>query len=382
MKKITYSLAISLLLSSFVASADESLTIKENNKEIHSINDTLYYTGAADAQQYKSLVYNSGSTSHYLCNATDTGFSYDLAKIVMIPRVTYSNMSFSSGVGWGTLYLFETNIPAYKISPWYSTSSFNGGENMPSTGIKQASIFYQQTTVWQGEMPDAQRKMTNNTPTTGGVRVDHGFYIYKGADRVPTGKEQLFPVPVKNILMDYNCLDKNGKIREINHITMTELNTYRVVTSCVPDKKTDIVKMEPISLADLEAAKTSGSTVGTVSQGFSLKCDPNVQVWLSLVDLTDQTNVSYISKLTADSTAKGVGYSVSFTSKKLRFGPDISAAFPEGDTTVDRALIKTTSAYGSSIPLIYSLNFSYAPTGEEISKGTANSLIGITYSYQ
>ncbi|WP_392551473.1 hypothetical protein RHO14_08260 [Orbus wheelerorum] len=382
MKKITYSLAISLLLSSFVASADGPLIIKEDNKIIRSINDTLYYTGAADAQLYQSLVYNSGSNAHYLCNATATDFSYDLGRIEMIPRVTYSNMSFSSGVGWGMLYLFETNIPAYKIAPWYSTSNFNGGENMPSTGIKQASIYYQTTTVWQGNMPDAQRKMTNNTSTTGGVRVDHGFYIYKGTDRVPAGDEKLYPVPNETLLMDYNCRDTKDHIREINHIIMTPLNTNRVVTSCVPDKKTDIVKMEPISLADLEAAKTSGSTVGTVSQGFSLKCDPNVQVWLSLVDLTDQTNVSYISKLTADSTAKGVGYSVSFSSKKLRFGPDISAAFPSGDTTVDRALIKTTSAYGSSIPLIYSLNFSYAPTGEEISKGTANSLIGITYSYQ
>ncbi|WP_392563997.1 hypothetical protein RHO13_12555 [Orbus wheelerorum] len=380
MKKITYSLAISLLLSSFVARSDEQGIIT-STQLINANNSTLYFSGGADAQYYRSTIYNSGTNPIQLCNSPK--IDYNLAEIKMVPKIAYSNSTFDKGDGFKTLYLFESSIPAYKIVPWYSTHNFNG-QDMPSTGQEIRSIHKYPASAWKGLKTNEERKRQNNMDSTGGVRVDNGFYIYKGAERAPDGRSFINPMPSPPNLMDYECYDDKGAIREVIHVTMNEMEIINQVRACVPDTEDDVVKMEPISLADLEAAKSSGSTAGSVSKGFSLKCDPNVRVWFSIVDLTKRGigNTSYIAKLTDDSTAKGVGYSVSYGSKKLRFGPDVSAAFPEGDTTVDRALIKTTSAHGSNIPVLYSLNFSYAPTGEEISKGTANSVIGITYSYQ
>ncbi|WP_392562434.1 hypothetical protein RHO12_02845 [Orbus sturtevantii] len=375
MKKINYYLTTLLLLSPLVTNANST-------QELSTTNNELNYTGGADAQQYRSIVLSSSQFSLYLCNSDKV--EYNLAKIDMIPQIPYSNMTFQSGPSSYNNYLFESTITSYKIVPWYSSTKFNGANMGPTNDLVPRSIYKQETTAWDGRgspIMNDDRKMRNNIAATGGVRVNHGFYIYKGTERVPEGKYTLAPIN-GNKLMDYNCIDDKGNIQETISIIMKPITSIQTVTSCVPDKKIDKINMDPVALATLEAANSSGGTVGTKSYSFGLKCDPNVAVNFSLVDLLDTSNVSYISKLSNDSTAKGVGYTVSYGSRALRFGPDISSAFPSGDTTVDRILIKRTEVSGANIPVSYSLNFSYAPTGETLSQGTANSTIGITYSYQ
>jgi len=382
MKKTKYCLTVLLLFPMFITNAE---AIPYRDQILHDFkgDGRLEYKGSADAIQYKSIVLGTSSNPIRICN--DPSVTYNLKWIRMQPLIPPSNETFSSGPSFSTLNLFDSRVPAYKIVPWYTTNELNGAD-MNQTGMSQRSIPTTYAHAWGNGtflMYNDQRTMKHNTATTGGVRVDHGYYIYKGAERVPAGEYQIAPEGGL-YLMRYDCFDDNSVIREQVFVKMAKLTAIHYVSTCVPDKQSDVIKMGAISISVLEAAKTNGVTAGSVTHSFSLKCDPNVSVNLSVVDLLRKGNeLTKISSLTSDSTAKGVGYTVSYNSKVLKFGPDISSAFlPGEESTVDRVFIKKTDNFGANIPVSYSLKFSYAPTGETISKGTANSLIGITYSYQ
>jgi len=369
-----------LLFPMFITNAE---AIPYHDQIIHDFkgDGILRYSGSADAIQYKSIVLGTGSNAMRICN--DPSVTYNLKWIRMQPLIPPSNETFSSGPAHSTVNLFDSRVPAYKIVPWYTTNELNGAD-MNQTGMSQRSIPTTYAHAWGNGtflMYNDQRTAKHNTDSNG-VRVDHGYYIYKGAERVPAGEYQIAPKGGL-YLMRYDCFDDNNVIREQAFVKMDELKAIHSVSTCVRDKQFDVINMGVISISDLEAAKTNGVIAGSVNHSFSLKCDPNVSVNLSVVDLLQKGNTTSISSLTSDSTAKGVGYTVSYKSRALKFGPDISSAFKPGEeSTVDRVFIKRTDNSGANIPVSYSLTFSYAPTGETISKGTANSLIGITYSYQ
>ncbi|MEY1239949.1 fimbrial protein, partial [Providencia manganoxydans] len=144
--------------------------------------------------------------------------------------------------------------------------------------------------------------------------------------------------------------------------------------------KTVSVEMEQLPASAIENAASS-ENIGLKQQSFSLQCDPNVNVYASIVDLSDIGNKTSVSKLTADSSASGIGFAVIGPSgQRLQFGPDGSAAnVPDQN----KYFIERSGTMQKNNPINFNLGFSYVRKPEEEFKtGTAKGVIGLTYSYQ
>lgn len=377
MKKIKYYVAALVVIFCFI-SGHSMAEIIYRNPLMLSVNGKFEYTGAADAQKYQSIIMNSGQHSIYLCNSDKT--TYNLKYIKMVPRGIYTGKSFKSNSATFPVYLFETNIPAYKVTPWYTSNLFNG-EHMSATMVP-TSIYHSETIVWDSKgrpIADANRRAQNFMDASGGVRANNGFYMYRGAEHIDGGEYTLNALPT-NTLMEYYCYDDTDAVREVQPVQMVPITVIHKIVSCDPVETGKTIVMPSVSIAAIEAAKNTDNLISTATRTFSLKCDPGVKVFFSVVDLVDQSNTSTTSKLTAASTATGVGYGVSFGTRLMRFGPDVSASVD--DNSIDRALIKETSGTNGNIPVSYSLIFGYKANGDAVSEGVANGIIGITYSYQ
>ncbi|MEX5986826.1 hypothetical protein ACON3F_17375 [Providencia hangzhouensis] len=138
--------------------------------------------------------------------------------------------------------------------------------------------------------------------------------------------------------------------------------------------------MEKIPASIIEKADAS-ENISLKRQSFSLQCDPNINVYVSIVDLSDTTNKTTVSTLTADSSASGVGYAViGLSGQRLQFGPDGSAPNIPGQ---QKYYIQRSGTAEKNNPISFSLGFGYVRKPEEEFKtGTANAMIGLTYSYQ
>lgn len=376
MKKIKYYVA-ALVIFCFMSGHSLAEIIYRTPLTVTS-SGLFEYSGAADAQVFQSIIINSGQRSVNICNSDKT--TYNLKYIKMIPRGLFTGKSFRTNSATPSVYLFSTSIPAYKVTPWYTSNAFNG-EHMSATMVP-TSIYHSETIVWDSKgrlMMDSQRKATNQADSTGGVRAYNGYYIYRGEEHIEGGEFTLNALPT-NTLLEYYCYDDTDAVREVQPVQMLPILIKHTIASCDPVETGITIPMPSVSIAAIEAAKNTDNLLSTATRTFSLKCDPAVKVYFSVVDLVDQTNTSTTSKLTAASTATGVGYGVMFGTRLMRFGPDVSAKV--NDNSIDRALIKETSGTNGNIPVSYSLIFGYKANGDAVSDGVANGIIGITYSYQ
>lgn len=117
-----------------------------------------------------------------------------------------------------------------------------------------------------------------------------------------------------------------------------------------------------------------GATTGSTPFSLSLNCDPGVRVAVTVTDATIPSNRSNTLSLTADSTAKGIGYQLSYADTPILYGPDSSIA---GNTNQISVSSSPTSGGVYSVPL----KASYIRTGN-INPGTANAKATFTMSYQ
>ncbi|MDL4454799.1 hypothetical protein QRZ34_27615 [Klebsiella michiganensis] len=109
---------------------------------------------------------------------------------------------------------------------------------------------------------------------------------------------------------------------------------------------------------------------------LSLRCDTGITVAATVSDQTNQGNTSNIISLSAGSTAKGVGIQAFYNGSNtpVNLGPDNSS---KGNTNQFSITRTTTQGQIVTVPLA----FKYVRTGA-MEAGSANGLVGVTFSYQ
>lgn len=129
------------------------------------------------------------------------------------------------------------------------------------------------------------------------------------------------------------------------------------------------------------AVKNDFSGVGstpaqTANFQFSLNCPDGISLFATMSDATSPTSTDNTLKLTADSTAKGVGIQISREgdSTPVSFGPDSPVA-----GNINQWYIGESSGQNS---FVLPFEARYVQTAESITSGTVNSIATITFSYQ
>lgn len=358
MKIITRKLAI-LFITFF--QINPALSALEFTINANSSGSSKNISGPADKTNYGTVIFASGSQSYPICN--NNSVNYTLRNIVYEPIATWTGRTYQASSAHRVIPLFESGVPGFSLTPMGG----NSGDGFPANYSPFPTT---QNTVWTGTMLNANR-------IANGHRVTTGVYVYKDEQRM-TGNIVL----PEQILYRYLCKDDNGTTQEIYNFLFRSVTINGAVTGCTPAENTMILEMNKIAQSAIENADAS-TLIGTKQRTFSLLCDPNINVSVSFVDLTDQTNYTTTAKLTSDSTATGVGFSVSGGSGQLlRFGADGSAA---GTPNQQKYFIQTAGAsYGDrNNPVSMQLGFSYVrKPEEELKAGSAKAIIGITYSYQ
>ncbi|HEJ9059009.1 TPA: type 1 fimbrial protein [Serratia fonticola] len=338
-----------------------------DTQHLHSFGTTVTISGAADSpsNKFATIFANSGSRTQVICN--NRGLTYDLAKIEYTPISIWTGNSYQSSSSFPRVFLFESGVQGLNLAPSIRGDIFNASPSLTGGGVFNPAP-PQSTVAWTG-------KIINEDRISSGVRTFSLMYLYKGAERLENST-----VIAQQPLYRYTCYDDKNVAQETATVILTTTPILINVTGCTPDSKAATVNMAGIPVGNIENA-TSSTLINTQQQTFSLKCDPNIYLSYSVVDLNDPTNKSNISTLTADSTAGGVGYAItSVAGTRLQFGPDGSAVGIPGQIKYYLGISGTATANN---PMSLQLGFSYVRKPDEaIKTGSAKSLIGITYSYQ
>ena len=194
--------------------------------------------------------------------------------------------------------------------------------------------------------------------------------LVKTSTRLVTGETLL---PGTN-LAQIQCMDRTGAVRDDANIRMEPKKILVEATGCeVISSKAPVVNMGKFKTTDFPSV---GSTAGDENIQISLKCNNNIILAATISDLSDVSNFTDTLSLTQDSGAKGLGVYVYNGSQSTpqQLGPDSSAK-----GTFNQFYIKTTSVNGENVEL--PLRFKYVRTGD-MTPGSANALVGVTFSYQ
>lgn len=141
-------------------------------------------------------------------------------------------------------------------------------------------------------------------------------------------------------------------------------------TGCTVLTKTANVDLGTVDARTLPAV---GSTSPSGAFNVALTCDQQVSVNATISDQTHPANMSIAASLTNDSTAEGVGVQFLYNGTPLTLGQDSPAS-----GALNQFFIQTTDqAQTLNLPF----QARYIRMGELV-PGTANSLAGITFSYQ
>ncbi|QZY66514.1 fimbrial protein (plasmid) [Providencia rettgeri] len=314
-------------------------------------------SGPADKTQFMKLLANTGSSFASLCSKNNE--KYTLARIEYQPLAKWTGISYQINSAFALEYLFETGVSGFSVTPLGGlTTEANSYKPLPS----------ERAIIWKG-------RLDNDNRVKNPVWVNMGFYLYKGADRFTTS--QLLP---GQKVYRYECYDDVGNLQEIVNVEYSSFPIHLTVASCVPTNNVVSVELEKLPASAIEKADSS-ENIGLKQQSFSLQCDPNINVYTSIVDLSDISNQSTVSNLTADSSASGIGFAVIGPSgQRLKFGSDGSAQNIPGQI---KYLLGRSGTSEKNNPINFNLGFSYVRKPEvEFKTGTAKAIIGITYSYQ
>jgi len=330
----------------------------ETTRYINSGGQSTTVSGPADRLSFGSIVHNTASTVHMICN--DRTVNYTLRSIVYEPLAVWTGRIFQATSAHAPIPLFESGIPGFSLTPVGGNTDlgYPGNFSPLATEIR---------TVWTGTQGTATRM----------VRFTTGAYVYKDETRF-TGNA----VIPQQTMYRYLCKDGEGTTQEAYTFVLRPITVNGTVTGCTPTNTAVVLEMDKIAMNTIENADAS-TLIGTRQSTFALQCDPNINVSVSVVDLSDPKNRSGTATLTADSTATGVGFAVTGPSgTRLIFGADGSAA---GTPNQDKYFIATASSASASRnnPVSTRLNFSYVrKPEEELKAGSAKAVIGLTYSYQ
>ena len=340
---------------------NQAFAYPEFDRIINSSGSPIDVSGPADKDDYGKVVHNSGSSTHTICNSSN--LNYTLSNVVYEPLATWTGRTHQASLAHPVIVLFESGISGFSLSPL-------GGNTDDGPSANWQPLSAQTKTVWNGYKDNANR-------VANGHRVTTGVYVYKDENRF-TGNA----VIPRQIMYRYLCKDASGTTQEAYNFYFNPINIEGVVTGCTPANSAVILDMDKVAQSTIENADSS-TLIATKKSTFALQCDPNINVFVSFVDLSDQKNSSETATLTQDSTAKGVGFAVTGPSgKRLRFGPDGSANNVPGQ---QKYFIQQAGSTSSSRhnPVSTQFGFSYVRNpDQEIKAGTAKAVIGLTYSYQ
>lgn len=340
--------------------ANQAISFPETNLYVNN-RGNIDISGPADSRPFGSVISNTGSTVYNICNST--AVSYTLSSVEYEPIAIWTGKIFQSSASHAPIPLFNYDVEGLSLTPM-------GGNTDAGFPANYSPLYTENKIVWSGTKGNDLRISTPH-------RVTIGAYIYKDEIRL-TGTTAL---PQKTMYR-YLCKDASGTTHEAYNVIIRPINLTGTVTGCTPANKTVVLEMDKIAIGALEYVDSS-ALIGTKSSTFSLQCDPNINVSVSFVDLSDQTNTSDTARLTNDSTASGVGFAITGTSgRRLQFGPDGSAANVPGQTKYYLQNSGTVSASQNNL-VSTQFRFSYVRNQEQTVKaGTAKAIIGITYSYQ
>ncbi|BCG00674.1 hypothetical protein PPGU19_052420 [Paraburkholderia sp. PGU19] len=219
-------------------------------------------------------------------------------------------------------------------------------------------------------VPNAYRQVIchqlpgNSTP-------GYDFNVTISAQFVKTGAVApgaLTTIPALSISNTIN--NQSGTFPWGNAFTGTASGNFSSIACSVTQSAVQVT-MPQANTKDLASV---GATTGSTLFSLSLNCDPGVRVAVTLSDLTTPSNRSNTLSLTADSTAKGIAYQVSYAGTPILYGADSSAA-----GTVNQISVSSSPTTGGvySVPL----KASYIRTGT-MNPGSANAKATFTMSYQ
>lgn len=211
------------------------------------------------------------------------------------------------------------------------------------------------------------------TPTAAQFRI--GGYVkvtlVKTEKHLTTGSTTLNP----RVLAKIVCKDANGAVLENSYIRIGTAATMDVrVKGCeVQSSGAEVVNFNTLNSSDFHNV---GSVSAAQDRTIRLKCDQGIHLMATVSDQSNLSNRSNIVSLTGSSTASGLGIQVFYNNgaEPLLLGPDSSGPGTQGQFQV---VTNTTQNQVINFPLM----FRYIRTGD-ISAGTANGLIGVTFSYQ
>ncbi|WP_413482087.1 fimbrial protein [Morganella psychrotolerans] len=203
------------------------------------------------------------------------------------------------------------------------------------------------------------------TQTIGGSL---NIYLVKTNSHLVSGKTQ---ISSKNIATIY-CYSKEGKFVDSGNVAINNIDIIVKAMGCKVLGNTDT----SVSLGEFRTGQfpSVSSTQGNGVSNTTISCDKGVHVAVTVSDQSNKTNTSNIIGLTPDSKAKGVGIQALYNGKVVTLGPDSASK----NNLNQFALINTTES-NQIIPL--QLGFQYIRTGD-MKAGSANGLVGITFSYQ
>lgn len=340
---------------------NQAFAYPEFNYPMNNSDPTLNVSGPADRLDFGTVIHNSGSSTNTICNSKDV--NYTLTSIVYESLATWTGRTYQATLAHAVIPLFESGVTGFSLTPM-------GGPINQGYPANWSPFPPETKTAWSGYQDNANR-------VANGHRVNSGVYVYKDEQRF-TGNA----VIPQQTMYRYLCKDSYGTTQEVYNFYLRPFNIVGTVTGCTPANSAVVLDMNKIAQSAIENADPS-TLIGTKKSMFALQCDPNIDVFVSIVDLSDQTNKTDTATLTADSTATGVGFAVTGPSgKRFLFGPDGSAKNVPGQTKYYIQNSGSASASRNN-PVSTQFGFSYVrKPGQEVKPGTAKAVIGLTYSYQ
>ncbi|WP_174920266.1 fimbrial protein [Burkholderia metallica] len=314
--------------------------------------------------------FGNGNSSDYqrIFTFGNVYVSYDTPNGAVLATTTVEPMDYVCGAnttppgGYQTYFVDRgspSNIPGVVYIPYSATSRSLG---LRFTNLDTGEVMM----VYGGAQQDWAPANPTTKPIDGQFRVK--VELIKLSDEIYNASlPTTFPAgiwsvgivsrgaPHSGVRYQFYWFNKTGKL-----IIMP--NTCTITTPSVN------VPLQPIAASKLNAV---GMTAGDKEFNIGLNCKSGSKVYVTLTDLTDQSNTGNQLTLTPDSSAKGVKLRILRNGQPVGYGPDSIAP---GNTN---QWLVGPSATTTSIPL----SAQYIATGQ-VSGGTVKGVATFTMSYQ
>ncbi|WP_265494863.1 fimbrial protein [Providencia heimbachae] len=328
-------------ISLFMLGMFNSCAFGENLTLIPS---TITYTNPVDSVTDLSLL-----TGEWDASGRQQFCAYpNMTKGVIVSSSTATNYTTSLG---GTNYrIFSTNIPSVG---WIMGAKDTNNPNWTPLTNAETTVY-----PFSGSSSQAQ---------TLGAMIQFAFV------KLPGSLESGTNTFAGQKIADFKCY-QNATLVQTGYIYVNTTAINVSALSCQVESSPSVsIPLGEYITTDLPAVN---ETFGSYTTTVELKCDSNVVPWMTITDASNASNTTNQLKLTADSTAKGVGVQVFYNNIAKTFGPDSSA---KGNTNQFSIGSKTTTT-GQKITI--PLNFKYIRTQTAVTPGTANAAATVTFSYQ